>query len=108
MCAGTQMDFDVIGGADLDRARTKRLLGSYAAGVLLCGACIGLAAGATASPPPTPSDDDVIDVKLAQTAEEVAPEPPPPPPKVPDIEPPKPVGRAQIAAPTVVPTTAPD
>src|SRR5262245_22742604 len=103
------MDFDVIGGAGIDKARAKRLLGGYAAGALLCGAGIALAASLSASSSPAAEDEDIVDVKLATsaTAETKAPEPEPPP-RAPDIEPPRPRGRAQIAAPKAVPTSAPD
>lgn len=74
------MDFDVIGGAGFDSARTKRLLVGYAAGALVCGASIAVAVNVSAQQVAAPQEEELIDVKLANAAEEKQPEPEPPPP----------------------------
>lgn len=103
------MDFDVIGSSGIDAARARRLAVGYAVGVLICAATLGVAASVTASVAPPPEEEELVDVKLSASAaaEEKAPEPEPEAPKAPEPAPVAPRGRAQLAAPTAIPTTAP-
>src|SRR5690242_6045600 len=101
------MDFDVIGGAGIDTARARRLVFGYEAGALVCGAAVAVAVNVSAGQTAPPQEEEVIDVKLASSTEEKAPEPPLPSPPEPAASP-VPRGRAQLTAPKEIPTTAPD
>jgi periplasmic protein TonB len=103
------MNVDAWGLVEEDRGRQRRLAIGYAAGVLVIGALVGVAATVKAAAPPR-EEEEVLDVKLAKAPEPPPPAPPPPPPPTPVEAKPKPVGpiaRKAIVAPTAVPTEAP-
>lgn len=92
-----------------DPTHVKRLAIGYAVGVAFVVVSIGVAATVRATVLPKEEEEQVVDVKLAATAEPPKPQPPPPPPpEAPKAQaPPGPAPRKAIVAPTAVPTEAP-